>query len=61
MHLTFLAQYDVEGDAVYEYRCGGRPLARAGFYIWTHGPTSDEVYEAVESGGFDLVSGRARP
>jgi uncharacterized phage-associated protein len=54
--LVFLAQYDVEGGAVYEYRCGGRPLARAEFYIWTSGPTSDEVYEAIESLDPDLVS-----
>jgi uncharacterized phage-associated protein len=56
--LVFLAQYDVDVErrVVYEYRCGGRPLARAEFYIWTHGPTSNEVYEAVESLGPDLVS-----
>ncbi len=55
MSLIFLAQYDVERRVVYEYRCGGRPLARAEFYIWTHGPTSNEVYDALESVDFDLV------
>jgi uncharacterized phage-associated protein len=53
--IVFLAQYDVDGRDVYEYRCGGRPLARADFYIWTHGPTSNEVYDALED--FDLVQG----
>ena len=53
--LIFLAQYDVERRDVYEYRCGGRPLARAEFCIWTHGPTSNEVYDALED--FDLVQG----
>jgi len=55
MSVVFLAQYDVEGGAVYEYRCGGRPLARAEFYIWSHGPISGEVYSVLED--FDAVSG----
>jgi uncharacterized phage-associated protein len=57
--LVFLAQYDVdvEGRVVYEYRYGGRPLARAEFYIWSYGPMSNEVYDVLESGDFDLVSG----
>jgi uncharacterized phage-associated protein len=55
--ILFLAQYDVEGDVVYEYRCGGRPLARAEFYIWSHGPISNEVYDVLESVNFDVVSG----
>jgi uncharacterized phage-associated protein len=54
--ILFLAQYDVERDAVYEYRCGGRPLARAEFYIWSHGLVSDEVYDILESEDFDVVS-----
>ena len=53
--VLFLAQYDVERRTVYEYRCGGRPLARAEFYIWSHGPISDEVYDVLED--FDAVSG----
>jgi uncharacterized phage-associated protein len=57
MKLVFLAQYDVEGRVVYEYRYGGRPLARAKFYIWSYGPMSNEVYDALESGDFDLVQG----
>jgi uncharacterized phage-associated protein len=56
MLLTFLAQYDVEEDVVYEYRCCGRPLARAEFYIWTSGPVSDEVYDALEVLDPDFVS-----
>jgi len=55
--VVFLAQHDVKGRVVYEYRCGGRPLARAGFYIWHSGVMSDEIYDAVESGDFDLVEG----
>jgi len=57
MKLVFLAQYDAEGYVVYEYWYGGRPLARAKFYIWSYGPMSNEVYDALESGDFDLVSG----
>jgi hypothetical protein len=55
MSMVFLAQYDVEGDVVYEYRCGGRPLARAEFYIWSTGVVSDEVHDVLED--FDAVSG----
>jgi uncharacterized phage-associated protein len=55
--VVFLAQHDVEGRDVYEHRCGGRPLARAEFYIWSHGPTSDDVYDVFESDDFDAVSG----
>jgi uncharacterized phage-associated protein len=55
--VVFLAQHDVERRDVYEYRCGGRPLARAEFYIWSHGPTSDDVYDVFESDDFDAVSG----
>jgi uncharacterized phage-associated protein len=54
--LTFLAQYDVESNTVYEYRYGGRPLARAEFYIWTNGPTSNKVYDALDALDPDLVS-----
>jgi len=54
MNIIFLAQYDVDGRVVHEYRCGGRPLARAEFYIWG-GPVIDEVYDVLED--FDLVSG----
>ena len=53
--LVFLAQYGVEGNAAYEYWHGGRPLARADFYIWTHGPASNEVYDALEALNPDLV------
>jgi uncharacterized phage-associated protein len=56
MLLAFLAQYEVESNVVYEYRYGGRPLTRAEFYIWTHGPTSDEVYDALDALDPDLVS-----
>jgi hypothetical protein len=55
MSMVFLAQYDVERDVVYEYRCGGRPLARAEFYIWNTGVVSDEVYDVLED--FDVVPG----
>jgi uncharacterized phage-associated protein len=57
--MVFLAQYDVdvEGRVVCEYRCDGRPLARAEFYIWTHGPMSNEVYDVLETADFDVVSG----
>jgi uncharacterized phage-associated protein len=59
MKLVFLAQYDVDVERriVYEYRYGGRPLARADFYIWSYGPMSNEVYDALESEDFDLVQG----
>jgi len=59
MKLVFLAQYDVdvERHVVYEYRYGGRPLARADFYIWSYGPMSNEVYDALEAEDFDLVQG----
>jgi hypothetical protein len=55
--LVFLAQYDVdvEGRVVYEYRYGGRPLARVDFYTWSFGPMSNEVYDVLESEDFDLV------
>jgi uncharacterized phage-associated protein len=55
--LVFLAQHDVKGGTVFDYRCGGRPMARAEFYIWSHGPASDEVYDVFESDDFDVVSG----
>ena len=60
MKLVFLAQYDVDVErrVVYEYRYGGRPLARADFYIWSYGPVSNEVYDALESEDFDLVQGK---
>ena len=48
--LAFLAQYEVDGRLVYELTCGGRPLARAGFYIGG-GVASDDVCRALRSGG----------
>jgi len=50
--LAFLAQYEVGRRNVYELMCGGRHLARARFYIGC-GVVSDEVYEALRSGGFE--------
>jgi len=49
--LAFLAQYEVGRRNVYELTCGGRPLARASFYI-DCGVASDEVYDALGSGDF---------
>jgi len=56
--ILFLAQYDVDVErrTVYEYRCGGRPLARARFYVWDD-VTCDEVYDALESEDFDAAVG----
>jgi len=53
--VVFLTQHDVERRVVYEYRCGGHPLARAEFYIWSTGVVSDEVHDVLED--FDAVSG----
>jgi hypothetical protein len=55
MSIVFLAQYDVDRRVVYEYRCGGRPLARVEFYLWSTGVVSDEVHDVLED--FDAVSG----
>ena len=30
---------------------------RARFYVWSHGPTSGEVYDVFESDDFDVASG----
>ncbi len=46
-YLAFLAQYDVRGRAVRKYMAGGRPLARARFYLWSD-VMSDEVADASE-------------
>ena len=53
--IIFLAQYDVEGRVVSEYRCGGRSLARAEFYIWHTGILNNEIYDVIESEDFDMV------
>ena len=34
---------------------GTAAASRAGFYIWSYGPMSNEVYDALESEDFDLV------
>ncbi len=48
--LAFLAQYEVDGRLVYELTCGGRPLAKASFYI-DCGVESGDVHRALKSGG----------
>jgi len=55
--LIFLAQYGVDPKRriACEYRCGGRPLARAEFYLWPPDIVSDEVLNALEEVEFDLV------
>jgi hypothetical protein len=55
--LVFLAQYDVNPKAriAREYRCGGRPLARAEFYLWPPDVVSDQLYDALEAVELDLV------
>ena len=63
MKLVFLVQYEfprlptLGGWRVfkYMYRCG--PVARAEFFIWSFGPMSNEVYEALEGGGFSVEAG----
>jgi len=60
--LIFLAQYDVRRFVwrrAVEYRCVGRPLARAEFYIWHPDVVSDEFHDALEEAEFDLVIGAA--
>jgi len=68
MKLVFLVQYEfprlprVLGDVlggwrVFKYTYGGEPVARAEFFIWSFGPMSDEVYEALEDGGFSVEVG----
>ncbi len=46
-YLAFLAQYDVRGREVRKYLAGGKPLARAKFYLWGD-IMSDEVADASE-------------
>ena len=53
--LVFLAQCDVEG--VSSMSIGTAAATRADFYIWSYGPMSNEVYDALESEDFDLVRG----
>jgi hypothetical protein len=36
---------------------GTAAAPRADFYIWSYGPMSNEVYDALESEDFDLVQG----
>lgn len=64
--LLFLTQYVIYKDAAsgqikaVKYLYGGNPITRAEFYIWTFGPMSNEVYDAVdelESEGVVDISG----
>ena len=51
MKLVFLTQYESKwrlGRVIVKYTYGGHPAARAEFYIWSFGPMSNEVYDAVE-------------
>ncbi len=54
-YLAFLAQYDVRERAVRKYMAGGKPLARAKFYLWGD-IMSDEVADA--SGEFTSKMGK---
>jgi len=47
--LTFLADYERIRGAVVKYLYGGRPLSRARFFLWVHGPMSNEVWRVAES------------
>ena len=63
MKLVFLVQYEplrrlpLAGRAFVKYLYGGKPVARAEFYIWSFGPMSNEVYEALEEGPFTIEAG----
>ncbi len=50
MKLVFLSQYSRRplSRSVVKLLYQGEPLARASFYIWSYGPLSNEVYEAIE-------------
>ena len=60
MKLVFLVQYGFPrhlfGRGVVKYLYGGLPVSRAEFFIWEFGPMSNEVYEAIEGSGFDVVT-----
>jgi hypothetical protein len=46
-YFAFLAQYDVRGREVRKYLAGGKPLARARFYLWSD-IMSEEIADASE-------------
>ncbi|AAL63239.1 MAG: type II toxin-antitoxin system antitoxin SocA domain-containing protein [Pyrobaculum sp.] len=53
MKLVFLLQYEARPRLgrriVVKYLYEGQPVARSEFYIWSFGPMSNEVYDAVEA------------
>lgn len=50
MHLLFLVQYcDCLGNTILKLECDGVPATKATFYIWDHGPMSNEVYDALDA------------
>jgi len=66
MKLVFLVQYEFPGALpvvgrlarrVFKYVYRGGPAARAEFFIWSFGPMSNEVYEALEGGEFSVEAG----
>ena len=58
MKLVFLMQYDVKrsitGRRAIKYKYKGQPMARAEFFIWSFGPMSSEVYDALEGSEFRI-------
>jgi hypothetical protein len=50
-YLAFLAQYVIRGREVRKYLAGGKPLARAKFYLW-----SDIMSEEVADASQELAS-----
>jgi len=48
MKLVFLVQYERGNNEVIKYLYGGRPVTRTEFFIWSHGPFSNEVYEVAD-------------
>jgi len=50
MKLMFLIQYEKTKGTIVKYLYRGKPITRAEFYIWSYGPLSNEVYDAVEGG-----------
>mgnify|MGYP001770803405 FL=1 len=52
MKILFLTQYDIRRGVLskkaVKYLYGGRPITRVEFFLWSFGPMSNEVYDAID-------------
>lgn len=58
MKLAFLVQYErafsIRKPKIVKYMFKGEPVTKTEYYLWSLGPTSDDIYKVLDTEGFTV-------